>query len=328
MEGRRLFAAPPFHFLLIGALLFCANAWLAARSGAGDRETIEITAAQIDSAKLEWMRLHKAAPTPGEERALIDRMIDQELLFREALRIGLDRSSPVVRRRLTQIAGFVDLDPNAEEEPLLAEARALGLDRDDPIIRSHLIGRMHRLYQRAEIPEEPTEEEVRAFVEQEPHRFMMPERVAFAHVYLSADRRGASLSQDAADLLERLKAESVSPEGAAEQGDVFMRGHDFPLQTRRQVLKVFGPGFAEAVMEQEPGIWAGPLESAYGLHLVWVKEKMGERLPEFAVVLGRARQELVVSRGEERLRERLDTIRGNYEIRVEEKTAPGVDDAS
>ena len=319
---------PPFHFLLIGALLFCANGWLASRSGAGDRETIEITAAQVDTARLEWTRLYKALPTPEEEADLIDRMIDEEILFREALRIGLDRSSPVVRRRLLQIAGFVDLEPNAEEESLLAEARAIGLDRDDPIIRRHLIGMMRGLYQRAEIPEEPTEEEVRGYVGENPDRFMVPERIAFAHVYLSADRRGASLSRDAAELLKRLNEESISPEGAAGEGDVFMRGHAFPLQTRGQVTRVFGPGFARAVMGVEPGIWAGPLESAYGLHLVWVKEKMGERLPEFAVIRGRARQEVVVFRGEERLRERLGSIRGNYEIRVEEKTPPGDDNAS
>ena len=93
------------------------------------------------------------------------------------------------------------------------------------------------------------------------------------------------------------------------------------------MLKVFGPGFAEALQKVEPGIWSGPLASAYGLHLVWVKEKMGERLPEFAVIRGRARRELVALRGEERLRERLDRLRGNYEIRVEEKTAPGADNA-
>jgi hypothetical protein len=320
-------ASPPFHFLLIGTLLFGANGWLAARSGAGGREIIEITAAQIDSARLDWMGRHGGAPTSEEERVLIDWMIDEEILFREALRIGLDRSSPVVRRRLLQITGFVDLEPNAEEEALLAEARALGLDRDDPVIRRHLIGMMRSLYQRAEVPEAPSEDEVRAYVYEEPDRFMVPERIAFAHVYLSEDRRGASLSQDAAELLERLNSETISPEAAAGEGDMFMRGHDFPLQTQRQVAKVFGPRFAETVMEAEPGIWSGPIESAYGLHLVWVQEKKGERLPEFPVIRGRALRELVLLRGEERLRERLDAIRGDYEILVEEKTVPGGKDA-
>jgi hypothetical protein len=274
------------------------------------------------------MRLHKAPPTPAEEGDLIDLMIDEEILFREALRIGLDRSSRVVRMRLTQIAGFVDLEPNADEEVLLAEARALGLDRDDPVIRRHLIGLMRSLYQRAEIPEAPTEEEVRAYVDENPDRFLVPERIAFAHVYLSEDRRGASLHRDAAELLDRLNAESISPDRAAIVGDVFLRGHDFSLQTGRQLLKVFGPGFADALKQVEPGIWSGPLASAYGLHLVWVKEKMGERVAEFSVIRGRARQELVQVRGEERLRERLDRIRDNYEILVEEKTAPGGDHAS
>jgi len=119
--------------------------------------------------------------------------------------------------------------------------------------------------------------------------------------------------------LERLSSESISPEVAVELGDVFMRGHAFPPQTPRQVTKIFGPGFAEAVAEVKPRVWSGPFESAYGLHLVWVRESVGEQLPEFAAIQGRARQELVALRGEKMLRERLDEVRGNYEIRVEEK---------
>ena len=184
------------------------------------------------------------------------------------------------------------------------------------------------LYQRGEAPEEPTEDEVRAYVEQQPDRFMVPERIAFMHVYLSADRRGANLSRDAAQLLERLRAQAIPPEQAAELGDVFLRGYGFRLQTQGQVMRIFGSGFAEAVMAVDPGIWSGPIESTYGLHLVWVQEKVEELLPEFTLIRGRAYQELVQLRGEERLRERLDAIRGNYEIRVEEKKAPGVDNAS
>jgi hypothetical protein len=252
-------------------------------------------------------------------------MIDEELLYREALRIELDRSSPVVRNRLLQIAGLVGLKPNADEETRLAEARARGLDRNDPAIRNHLIGMMQSIYQRGDVPEEPTEDEVRAYVEREPRRFMVPERIAFSHVYLSADRRGERLDRDAAQLLERLSSESISPEVAAELGDVFMRGHAFPPQTPRQVAKIFGPGFAEAVAELKPGGWSGPFESAYGLHLVWVRERVGEQLSEFAAIRGRARQELVALRGEQRLRERLDEVRGSYEIRVEERTVSEVD---
>ncbi len=324
-SGRRLLASPLLHFLLVGLLLFCAVRWIASHSGAGDREIIEISSSQIDGARSEWIQRYKAIPTPAEERTLVDRMIDEELLYREALRIELDRNSPVVRNRLLQIAGLVGLKPNADEETRLAEARARGLDRNDPAIRSHLIGMMQSIYQRGDVPEEPTEDEVRAYVEQEPRRFMVPERIALSHIYLSADRRGESLDRDAAQLLARLRSDPISPEIAAEQGDVFMRGHAFPPQTPRQLTKIFGPGFAEAVMELKPGIWSGPLESAYGLHLVWVQKRVGEQLPEFVAIRGRARQELVASRGEEKLRARLDEVRGNYEIRVEEKSVPEVD---
>jgi parvulin-like peptidyl-prolyl isomerase len=51
-----------------------------------------------------------------------------------------------------------------------------------------------------------------------------------------------------------------------------------------EVRRVFGDEFAAAVAELEPGRWAGPIESGFGLHLVFVETREAGRLPALAEV--------------------------------------------
>ena len=50
------------------------------------------------------------------------------------------------------------------------------------------------------------------------------------------------------------------------------------------VAKTFGPGFARALFQLTPGAWAGPIESGYGWHLVWVDALTPARAPAFEEV--------------------------------------------
>jgi parvulin-like peptidyl-prolyl isomerase len=47
------------------------------------------------------------------------------------------------------------------------------------------------------------------------------------------------------------------------------------------VDQTFGPAFGEQLLEAPVGEWFGPVESAYGLHLVRVLERTELRLAEF-----------------------------------------------
>jgi parvulin-like peptidyl-prolyl isomerase len=50
------------------------------------------------------------------------------------------------------------------------------------------------------------------------------------------------------------------------------------------VASAFGPRFADAVFALRPGVWHGPVESGYGLHLVRVSSKDAGWRRDFAEV--------------------------------------------
>jgi len=58
-----------------------------------------------------------------------------------------------------------------------------------------------------------------------------------------------------------------------------------------EVVKQFGDKFATKLSEVLSGQWQGPLESGYGVHLVWISERTEGRLPELAEVRDAVRRE-------------------------------------
>jgi peptidyl-prolyl cis-trans isomerase C len=112
---RRLLGEPLFHFFLIGGALFALHRQLApSRSG----QRLRVTAQLRAGLRADFQRRSGAPPSAAEEQALVDRYVDQEVLYREALALGLDRGDVIVRRRLVQKLELLleELDPVPEPD--------------------------------------------------------------------------------------------------------------------------------------------------------------------------------------------------------------------
>lgn len=99
--NRRWLRDPLTHFLVAGALLF---AFFALRGEEADpaSRTIEVGRDVQARLSLGFERAMQRPPTDAELDGLIDRWVREEVLYREALRLGLDQDDVVVRRRLAK----------------------------------------------------------------------------------------------------------------------------------------------------------------------------------------------------------------------------------
>ena len=97
-----------------------------------------------------------------------------------------------------------------QEEVYYREAMALGLDRDDTIIRRRLRQKMEFISDDVAAHVEPTDEELRAYLKEHPDAFRIEPRYTFTQVYLNPERHGEHLARDAAQLLARLKQAGAS----------------------------------------------------------------------------------------------------------------------
>ena len=168
----KMLKSPLVHFVAIGAVIFVLYGFLQG-SGVNDNRRIEVGEQQIARLGELWMAQWKRPPTERELDGLIDSFIREEVLYREALAMGLDRNDTVVRRRLAQKIEFLADDLATRSEPLPVE-----LER---------------------------------FLEENLGRYELPGRVSFSQVYFSADRRGEACESDALDALDQIR-DGASPD--------------------------------------------------------------------------------------------------------------------
>jgi len=318
------FRAPVLHFLFIGGLLFIVNLEWKSRTlnntGKPYSEELVITARQIEQFRSDLTAQLGLPPTPQQLQGAIESAIHDELLYREALALGLDKNNPAIRRRLVQIARFVEEDPDQDEDTLYKLSLKLGLSRSDLVVRRHLVTQMRLVVERVPLGKEqpiPTDTELEKFIHQHPKKIMVPQSIRLTHVYLSMDRRGISTETDARRILKELQSESIGPLDAPRIGDPFLLGLHIPWTSHRRLEQLFGSEFANSVMELPIGVWSGPIKSSYGWHIVWIHEKQKDKLPTLEAVRDQVINDVLIERREKRLRETLNELRAKYSIRIE-----------
>ncbi|MEE4362245.1 MAG: peptidylprolyl isomerase, partial [Pseudomonadales bacterium] len=108
----RLIADPLVLFLCMGAACFALYDHFN-----DDTETIVVTAEVVDALAADFLLLQGRPPNAAERRALIDRHVEDQLLFREALARGLHLADPRIQHRLTDKLRFLLTDDPPPPEP-------------------------------------------------------------------------------------------------------------------------------------------------------------------------------------------------------------------
>ena len=95
---QRALREPLTHFIVLGALIFAADAlFLSVR---GDPQEIVITKETYAEARGAFVAGMKREPTAAELKVLTDRWVDNEVLFREGLALGMDRGDQAMKDRV------------------------------------------------------------------------------------------------------------------------------------------------------------------------------------------------------------------------------------
>ena len=153
---------PLLHFLLAGAGLFLLFNYAAGPDKA-ENDEIVVTSGQIEHLTTIFVKTWQRAPTDVELRGLIENFILEEVLYREAVSIGLDQDDTIIRRRLKQKMEFLVDDFSAAD---------------------------------------PSDVDLQQFLDADPERFRIEARISFEHVYLvdanpdSVDALLAALQND------------------------------------------------------------------------------------------------------------------------------------
>ena len=133
-----------FIFLLFGILILIADLTFNEESD----NKITIFESEINSLIGTWVNQVGREPTLQEVDGIIKQLLDEEILYREAIKLGLDKNDIIIKRRLAQKIGF------------------LRQEADSSL---------------------PSEEEVSNFYNKNIDKYFVGKRITFSHIYFSAN---------------------------------------------------------------------------------------------------------------------------------------------
>ncbi|MFH0342318.1 MAG: peptidyl-prolyl cis-trans isomerase [Chromatiales bacterium] len=274
---KRLLHEPLLHFLVLGAALFGVYAALN-KNQAPSQEDIVVTSGQIKNLAATFAKVWQRPPTAIELKGQIDQYVKEEVLSREAVKLGLDQNDTVIRRRLQQKMEFIAEDFAAVREP--------------------------------------TEAELADYLAKRPDQFAQDQRFTFRQVFLDPEKRGDQLKTDTATLLTELKQIGADAD-VSTLGDSFLLPREFADESRRGIASQFGKEFAIELAKLNPGEWSGPIQSGYGAHLVFVTRRTEGRLPALDEIREQVKRELLNARRLEANQKFLDNLLAKYRVTIQ-----------
>jgi hypothetical protein len=152
----RILKEPLLHFLLIGACLFGLYTWSNPGAMQSDKRIV-VDQGQINNLAERFRRVWQREPTDKELQSLIEDFVIEEIYYREALAMGIDKNDPIIRRRLRQ------------KMELYTDNLATTLT--------------------------PNEEQLQTYLQHHPDKFRTDSRYTFKQVYINTDRPERKLVQ-------------------------------------------------------------------------------------------------------------------------------------
>ena len=272
----KLLREPLLHFLLLGAAIFVVFSFTRHRT---DRPgEIVVTQGTLENIATGFTRTWQRPPTKEELQGLVRDYIREEVAYRKALSMGLDRDDTIVRRRLRQKLEFISDDLTSHAEPSDADL--------DAFLRAH------------------------------PGLFKSEPLFSFRQIYLNPQLHGPNLQRDESHVLAELRS-AGSRDNLSPPGDPFLLAQDFEGVSLAEVKQTFGEQFASGLSSLSPGQWHGPISSGYGAHMVFVSQSSQGHLPALAEVRDQVRREWFNAKRTESMDKFYEALLRHYTVKVE-----------
>jgi hypothetical protein len=202
------------------------------------------------------------------------------------------------------------IDNWIREEIMYREGVALGLDVNDSVVRRRIAQKMAFIADGA-VPTEPTEAELQDWLQSDIDEYRLEPVYSLQQVYFDPARH----RDDLAEHLTKLRS-TLADDGSVPEGDATLLPGSLQSARASEVARTFGSEFADAIADLPVAEWQGPLESAYGLHLVKLDGKTPGREPTLAEVRNAVERDWSAAQSEKLNEAFYRAVRERYTVRM------------
>lgn len=284
---RKWLREPLVHFLLGGILLFFISGLMGSTDESDtysirvDEKTLEqyyqFSEKAFDDARA---KAGIAAMSPEARAELESNYIRDQILYREALAMGLDANDDVIRARLIQKMDYI----------------ILGIEGGEPLV---------------------SEQELQAYFDKYAQDYERSPTISFTHVFFRSKDRGQAEAYSLAQAtLDELRSKTVSFDEAANYGERFYFYRNYIARSSEFITSHFGNDMMKTVFDGTTDLhrWQGPYETEYGAHLVLIRERNPARIPLLEEVAPEVLADLKRRKREQVKQQAVEALKSKYRI--------------
>ena len=305
-------------FLGIGLAILLLDIWF---DSSNSYNTIVLHDDEINGLIKTWMAQVGRLPTDQDLKGIINQLVEEEILYREALKLNLDKDDIIIKRRLAQKIGF--LKQEEQNQP-------------------------------------PTESELKTYFESKESNYYMEKRFSFTHLYYSKDKNGSERAAQALQVINQLMPKEIKirrgdtlngiarmfdtsveelaklnnikdvdkiyasnalkiPQTDIPDSDPFLVGKNFINKTDKEIDRDFGKGFSSNFSQSTKGLWLGPFNSIYGDHLIKISNIVEAKKPDYKEVKKTVLMDYWLDTKQESMKNYIEDLKKDYEIQINPK---------
>ena len=227
----RWYQEPFFHFIILGAILF----FIIDRDSSKniEEESRVIVAKQEDISKVlnYWNRDHNSTPTDKELDKLLKDYMQDEILYREALRTNLDKDDAGIKKILVDKLKYT-----------LSDSLNISEISTD-VLEEYFKNNRNKFNSDSQL------------------------NITFGQIYINPQEHD-NMDIFSKQLLNEVNSLAYS-KNISEKGDKFYAGNYFSSLTKRELSKSFSRAFVNHLVKLPSKKWS-MLKSGYGVHLIYI----------------------------------------------------------
>ena len=251
-------------FFIVGFFIYLIDIGL----NSYDEKEIYISDQEILSLVAAWKSQVGRNPNDDEITRIINNLVEEEILYREALSLGLDKEDRIIKRRLAQKISFLKQES---------------------------------------ISEAPSYADLVDYYTTNKEKYFIDSTYTFMHYFFSADNDSENRSYKGYEnLIKDLTIES----------DPFFLGKTFVDLSLREIENNFGNNFSRNFENVELNSWLGPFESAFGHHIIYVRNVKEGAYPNINQIIQQIEVDFLLNKKDAALENYLNEIRSEYKIYI------------
>ncbi|CAN7515300.1 peptidylprolyl isomerase [Pararhizobium sp. LjRoot255] len=273
---RKIATEPLVQFLVLGVAVFGLYSGADKSHPDAGARVIEVGKGQLTQMFETFSRTWQRPPTEAEVQGFIDSYVKEEVFYREGTDMRLDRDDTVIRRRMQQKMEFL-LEPSIEDLT-------------------------------------PKPGELEAYLKAHADKYRIPAQLAFRQVLFKSDAPGDKGEMAATQALASLRTDPLADISA--MGEPTLLPARVDLTSADMIAAIFDEEVAKELASAPIGQWFGPVRSAYGVHLMFVEDKVAPRAPSLDDVKAAVKSDWESARRGDIADRRYVEMKKRYEIKV------------